>query len=471
MYKKIVKKPKGVWRPILLSMLMSGWAASIQASVPGAPGIVGEVSMVIGKAWIQHPGAARERVRQGAAIRVSDAIETSTGGTVHVRFVDGALVSVRPASTLEVQLYRYDPLHPEQSAVKFNLLEGVARAISGEAAHHARDNFRLNTPIAAIGVRGTDFVVSADQDSVRALVTEGTIVVSRFSESCLASALGPCSSDGLELAGGGRQIMQLSANTREPVLLPIAAGGLPQRGAAEAANSGEVQSERQGDRENAGAGDLADTVTTRTVNQTIAVTRATAAPPAPPQPDPPAPEYTPAVALAESALTASGQLVWGRYVSPTNERISVQYKPLEEPFVSRNITVANNHYGLFRVENGSNEMQPGLGAVNFSLNSAQAQYYNTSGAGSLMEVKGGSLRIDFAESTFATSLNLNHAATGAINIVDSGRVFAGGYFHSRSDTQIVAGAVSLDGKEAGYFFEKVLGSGSIEGLTLWGRQP
>jgi hypothetical protein len=32
----------------------------------------------------------------------------------------------------------------------------------------------------------------------------------------------------------------------------------------------------------------------------------------------------------------------------------------------------------------------------------------------------------------------------------------------------MAGAVSLDGKEAGYFFEKQLQSGAIHGLTLWG---
>lgn len=35
--------------------------------------------------------------------------------------------------------------------------------------------------------------------------------------------------------------------------------------------------------------------------------------------------------------------------------------------------------------------------------------------------------------------------------------------------QSVAGAVSLDGKEAGYLFERGLGSGLFRGKTLWGR--
>ena len=62
-------------------------------------------------------------------------------------------------------------------------------------------------------------------------------------------------------------------------------------------------------------------------------------------------------------------------------------------------------------------------------------------------------------------------ATGAVKFADSGLLYSGGYFHSRSATQAMAGATSLDGAEAGYFFEKTLQNGYIEGLTLWGRQP
>jgi hypothetical protein len=54
-----------------------------------------------------------------------------------------------------------------------------------------------------------------------------------------------------------------------------------------------------------------------------------------------------------------------------------------------------------------------------------------------------------------------------VNFAASGRLYDGGYFHTRSDTERLAGAVSLDGKEAGYFFEKQLENGGIQGLTLW----
>ncbi len=467
----------------LLTALVSVLAGPARASVEVPAGVVGEVSLVVGKAWIQHAGAGRERIRKGTRISVSDTIETSSGGLVHVRFVDDALVSVRPASLLEVLRYDYDAARPAESAVRFDLKEGVLRAISGEAAKNARQNFRLNTPIAAIGVRGTDFVVSANSDSLRAFVTEGAIVVTRYSSECTADGFGACNQNGFEFAGGIGQIMQLSANTRDPVLLPLADSNVR----ATVAGASSLADNTQTESEESGTGDLyTDTVTTRVVNQTIAATRTNtpetsppppppAPPPAPPPP-PPLPEFTPDLPLDAPALTAERQLVWGRYAaSEVNERITALY----DPFDPTNTTFArytgasgNNHYALFQrmTDDGAQSVQPGLHVVGFNLDKAQAQY-TAAGITSLMDVNGGNLTIDFDRNRFATTLNLNHVATGPISLVDSGIIFSSGKFHSRSDTQVVAGVVSFDGKEAGYFFEKLLENGSIEGLTLWGKQP
>jgi hypothetical protein len=98
-----------------------------------------------------------------------------------------------------IERYEFNRKNPQKSAVKFNLSEGVARSISGEAAKSARQRFRLNTPVAAIGVRGTDFVVSASSVSTRALVNEGSIVMAPFSSLCTSEALGPCSQNAVEL--------------------------------------------------------------------------------------------------------------------------------------------------------------------------------------------------------------------------------------------------------------------------------
>ena len=105
--------------------------------------------------------------------------------------------------------YEYVKSRPEESTVKFTLEAGVTRAVSGEAARAARQRFRLNTPIAAIGVRGTDFVVSADAATTRALVNEGAIVLAPFSEGCKIEALGPCATNALELTGDSLEMLAM----------------------------------------------------------------------------------------------------------------------------------------------------------------------------------------------------------------------------------------------------------------------
>ena len=84
-----------------------------------------------------------------------------------------------------------------------------------------------------------------------------------------------------------------------------------------------------------------------------------------------------------------------------------------------------------------------------------------------MQVAGGSLDIDFDRSEFATALDLSHSLTGNVGFAANGSISEGGYFNSRNASQRIAGAVSTDGQEAGYFFEQQLLEGGIQGLTLW----
>lgn len=449
---------------ILASLLLSG---VVLANTGLQAPVVGEVSLVIGKAWISGPAGDDVRVTIGTPVHASDMIETDTGGHVHIRFVDAALVSVRPSSTLEIVRYDYNAQNPQNSAVKLNLVEGVARAVSGEAAKHARQNFRMNTPIAAIGVRGTDFAVSTSAQSLRAIVNQGAIVVAPYSPLCSAESLGPCSEDAVELSGLSRQILEVSASTAgiSSALLP-ASTPQAQQLAAEAANSAENA------KTNAAKDAYADTVTTRVVNTTLA---SSSEPVRPVEPTlPPVvvvpPEFTPTVAQTPAALTTDSQLVWGRWLERNvdNERITVSYDVAIEN--NREATVGNLLHALFRVEPAGKSLQPGLGVLAFNLTKAQA-HYKAGGQIDLMQVNGGELKLDFSQQRFSTQLQLSHAATGSVMFSGSGNINEEGLFNSNSDTQSMAGAVSLDGKEAGYFFEKTLDNGSIEGLTLWNVKP
>jgi hypothetical protein len=464
----------------LASVLMSAQCLQVvHASAAMLSPAVGEVSLVLGKAFILQGNGSSVPIKVGAQVRVGDVIETQSNGHVHIRFVDTALVSVRPSSTLGIVRYDYDPQQPQNSAIKLNLVDGVAHAISGHAAKAARQNFRLNTPIAAIGVRGTDFTVSATQDSVRAQVNQGAIVVAPFSSQCSADALGPCSSDAVELSGLSRQILELNAGIAgvSSTLLPMTSSEA-QAALAEATERGQVEA-RAVAKNSEKSEHYADTVTSRAVNTRLASAEVNASIPDMPDInviDVNSDQFTPTTLLSSEVLTTNTQLVWGRWSNTNlqNERITIPYEIAQ---VNKAVTIPVGDLGgldyvLYRTDPNNAVIKPNLGVLGFNLSKAQVQY-KAGGKAELMSVSGGVLTLDFDRSLFSTSLQLNHPSVGDYQFAADGRIYSGGFFHANpnSKTESMAGVVSVDGKEAGYAFEKQIDSGLIEGLTLWSQKP
>lgn len=443
---------------LLCSLLLSqiSFAASPASSDTAE---VGEVQIVLGKAYVENHLSKRETLKPGSTIRVSDSIYTEANGHVHIRFTDGGFVSVRPGSRLDVVRYDYDQARPEQSSVKFNLQEGVTRSISGDAAKSARQRFRLNTPIAAIGVRGTDFVVSATDKTTRALVNEGAIVMAPYSEECSAASFGPCALNALELTGTSLQIIELDGTTPAPRLLaapherdPGSLRDEVQLAVVDNSDDSEDDAETKSETNEL----YLETVTpTRVTNEAASVASSLVAS---------GPNFTPDAPVAALELS-SRQLVWGRWSEEQieSERITLAFNDAK---AGRAVSVGNNDHILFRNEDNGTRVDSGLGVVGFELNSAQAFYSSGSGVVA-MQVEGGNLDIDFNRSEFSTALNLSHDFTGNVDFIANGKISEGGYFNSRDASQRIAGAVSTDGQEAGYFFERQLLEGGIHGLTLW----
>jgi FecR protein len=442
----------------VFALLLASHASAADDCVSGleSEAVVGKVSLVLGKAYLVTPGQRRQTVKAGTSIGVSDQIVTEANGHVHICFVDHALVSVRPDSQLEIISYDFNAVKPEQSSIKFNLIEGETRAISGEGAKAARSRFRLNTPIAAIGVRGTDFVVSATSQTTRALVNQGAIVLAPYSSECTAAALGPCSSNAVELTDSSLQIIEFEGTAVAPRLIPAPHEREPgsMREDVQLALAEPVVEETADD----------STVGTDVYLENVTSIKATAQATAQAAID--FVDVTPELPVAAAQL-ASRQLVWGRYareVAP-NELITLNYF---EASAGRNVSVGSPDYVLLRDERGGDvqRVDVGLGPVSFSLNSAQA-FYNSDSGIVAMRVGGGNLDIDFNRNSFATDLDLDHISTGFIDFRASGIISENGYFNARTADQNIAGSTSLDGSEAGYLFEKRLEGGNITGLTLW----
>lgn len=446
----------------LLALLApAALAEGAEAAEPGQSPEVGEVSLLLGKAWRQAPGGSRQAVEQGSAVHARDRITTAANGHVHIRFVDDGLVSVRPNSRLEIADYSWDAENPEQSSVQFNLEEGETRSISGEAGKSARERFRLDTPIAAIGVRGTDFAVNASQENVRARVNEGTIVISPYSADCVSGALGPCAG-GLELAGSAMQIAEVSRDQREAVLRPM-----PER-EVQALIAGEREEEEEEEQEEPRTA-LAKEDVSEVYQESVAINEVNER--ASSENNAPSPEPEPVVPTSlETAALEERQLVWGRWVggdAAVEQGISLSWARATD---GRDVAVNVGEYGLFRIDDEGTRVQSGLGRVGFELDAAQAFHHGEDGVRA-MTVRGGELSIDFQRETFDTSLDMNSALTGDVGFSSSGSLPSDGHFNNRGEDENIIGSVSIDGREAGYFFDKQLDTGQIRGTTLWSSSP
>jgi len=463
------KAPK-FW--VLLSfifVLLSQETLAVDNESAASP--VGEISLVIGKAFIKTDEEQVHRAKNGDFVREGDTIRTESNGHVHIRFIDEAILSVRPLSELQIIAYRFDHAKPDNSQVKLNLIEGTTRTVSGDAAKTARDRFRLNTPIAAIGVRGTDFVVSTTSNSLKALVNDGAIVVAPFSAQCLQGGTGPCEANSTELGGGSMQILEFNSEMTEPRLIPIIAtgqdaaqfqgivGALASRSniaGSETVNMGGTSTEDED-------ATFREVITDRDVI-TEGVTSVDLGGKAIDK-APYATGYTPEAQISPENLRTR-QLVWGRFADGKGnlERLTL---PLSEASEGRKVSIgANFEYFLFRPEQGEVQVNSDLGEIGFSLASAQA-YFKTGEEVSPVAVTRGGLMMDFTNNTFQTSLDLYHMQLGESEFTALGKIYDGGYFHFRNDQSRIVGGVSLDGTESGYFFDFYNWEGLVQGITLW----
>jgi hypothetical protein len=141
---------------VLLSLLLSSTAAVAQDSA-------GMVVASRGEVLAMANGGSRE-LKQGDFIYEQDEIITSSRSFAVLQFVDGAKVTVRPDSTMIIEQYLY--AGNDGDAAELNLVSGGLRVITGAMAKTNPENYKVRTPVALMGVRGTEFSIFLCGDTI-----------------------------------------------------------------------------------------------------------------------------------------------------------------------------------------------------------------------------------------------------------------------------------------------------------------
>ena len=420
--------------------------------------MLGNAVVVIGQACAQHAQSHCASLARGTAIAEGDTVETGADGYVYITTVDHGFISVRPDSSLTFDRYQYDPADPHKTVIKLSLHKGVVREISGTGAQAARDHYRMNTPVAALGVRGTDFTVFTDANVTRADVRSGGIVMTPLGAGCAETGAGPCEGPSAAqlFAGQRNAVLQVYRGSARPVVVDSALPGLmPDRAAA--ALKSEENSARAA-------------TTQPPVNPGVAPAELnfplTPPPAPPPQLAPPAvaPPAPPAVVQPPE----SQQIFWGQFASLASAPADTTLNELLQKGSEQ--VAAFTPFAMTRTPQ-TDMVMPTYGTFTFGLQSSSAYVMNAAGAATPAQISNPSLSIDFGARTFGTNLDLT--ASGAnYKISANGSVGADGTLHSdyASPATVTGALAGKNATQAGYLFLKALdGNNTAVGATQWSR--
>lgn len=95
-------------------------------------------------------------IARGALLDSGDTVLTGATGRAQIRFTDGGLVALYPDSQFTVTRY-VDSGDPAQDSFAVGLLRGGMRAVTGLIGKRSPANYKLTTPTAVVGIRGSAF--------------------------------------------------------------------------------------------------------------------------------------------------------------------------------------------------------------------------------------------------------------------------------------------------------------------------
>jgi len=420
----------------------------------------GKVIFVAGAAQLVDQPAV-----EGASVQEGQMLQTGADGFLYVKTVDNGLFILRPNTKARIVTYQVDDKNPENTRIKLELISGIARSKSGDAVKRARQNFRFNTPVAAIGVRGTDFTVFTDQATSRVSVLSGGVVVTGFGDACRPEGIGPC--EGVfsrELSAGQRgKVLQVQRGAQAPtvvngdnvlqgqpatppgapvaVVAPVGGGSMTpveqtvntrqnEQLAVNLANQAPTPPQGPGPSQpvtqppgGGGTGEPATPAEPTPVEPTPSVDPVPPVDPAPPvgptlpvEPNPPVGpgepvtpveptpvDPVPTMPAPDPSVKQAG-ILWGRWVSLGGP---VQDFNLTLERAKHQLVAVNGNYAIFRTA-GQEYVSPERGEVGFLLADSEAYVitnYGTTSSAAAATLSNGKLNVDFGGRSFTTSFD------------------------------------------------------------------
>jgi hypothetical protein len=152
-----------------------GFAVVLLGSVsPAAFAVgIGTITDVVNEAYHTPPGGAEIAAKVDDGLVTDETLRTGENSSISVVFVDGSELSVEAGSEVILSDYVFDTQTTASS--------GVIELNNGQFHYNSNgtddSKVALQTPVATIGIRGTEFLVTVGKDATVVDIVDGAVEV------------------------------------------------------------------------------------------------------------------------------------------------------------------------------------------------------------------------------------------------------------------------------------------------------
>src|SRR3989338_4616049 len=118
--------------------------------------VAGHVQFVNGEVQITTPAGQTRMAQKGDAINEGDILTSAQKASAQIKMQYGGFVAVRPDTQLKFDQFVFAGKEDGSEKSFFSLFKGGFRAVTGLNGRINKQNYRITTPAATIGIRGTD---------------------------------------------------------------------------------------------------------------------------------------------------------------------------------------------------------------------------------------------------------------------------------------------------------------------------
>ena len=142
---------------VKVSVLIVFFSSLFLSTIGQAEDSVGTLKFALGLVNIESSSGEKRKAIKGDKLMRNEQVVTGAASIAVIQLNDDSRMTLRPKSAFHVNQFNMNDDSSSQQSVILNLLRGGLRLVTGLIGKVNPAGYRLNTPIATIGIRGTEF--------------------------------------------------------------------------------------------------------------------------------------------------------------------------------------------------------------------------------------------------------------------------------------------------------------------------